>query len=94
MQPEGPLQDGRGEGAAGLRPDDLTGGPFPHGDWGEPAQRLDDKQGCRVAYTVTSGGYRSDEAKWPEIQDAMIDAMVRLEKALNPHLAKLKVEGL
>ncbi|MGW2935973.1 SLATT domain-containing protein [Streptomyces sp. NPDC001156] len=42
MQPEGPLQDGRGEGAAGLRPDDLTGGPFPHGDWGEPAQRLDE----------------------------------------------------
>lgn len=42
MQPEGPLQDGRGDGAAGLRPDDLGARPFPHGDWGEPAQRLDD----------------------------------------------------
>ncbi|MFE0328304.1 SLATT domain-containing protein [Streptomyces sp. NPDC003753] len=51
MQPEGPLQDGRGDGAAGLRPGDpgdpgapgdLMGRPFPHGDWGEPAQRLDE----------------------------------------------------
>lgn len=42
MQPEGPLQDGRDEGAAGPRPDDLTGRPFPHGDWGEPAPRLDE----------------------------------------------------
>ncbi len=42
MQPEGPLQDGRDDGAAGLRPGDLLGRPFPHGDWGEPAQRLDE----------------------------------------------------
>ena len=54
-------------------------------------QRLDDKQGCRIAY-ATTGGYKSDESKWPEIQDAMIDAMNRLEKALIPHLAKLKTE--
>ncbi|MEV0172698.1 SLATT domain-containing protein [Streptomyces sp. NPDC050803] len=45
MQPEGPPQDGRGEGregAAGLRPGDLTGRTFPNGDWGEPAERLDE----------------------------------------------------
>ncbi|MFF3502456.1 SLATT domain-containing protein [Streptomyces sp. NPDC003247] len=42
MQPEGPPQDGRGEGAAGLRPGDLTGRALPLGDWGEPAQRLDE----------------------------------------------------
>jgi hypothetical protein len=41
---------------------------------------------------VESGGYRSDESKWPEIQDAMIAAMARLEKALGPHLEKLKME--
>jgi len=40
MQPEGPPQDGRDEGAAGLRPGDLTGRTFPLGDWGEPAERL------------------------------------------------------
>ncbi|MDF3300744.1 SLATT domain-containing protein [Streptomyces tropicalis] len=42
MQPEGPAHDGRGEGAAGLRPGGPTGRPFPHGDWGEPAHRLDE----------------------------------------------------
>ena len=55
-------------------------------------QRLDGKRACRIAYTTTIGGYRSDESKWPEIQDAMIDAMIRLENALIPHLAKLKGE--
>ncbi|MFG3656765.1 SLATT domain-containing protein [Streptomyces sp. NPDC047706] len=42
MQPEGPPQDGRGEGAAGLRPGDLAGRSFPLGDWAEPAMRLDE----------------------------------------------------
>ncbi|QJT03055.1 SLATT domain-containing protein [Streptomyces asoensis] len=42
MQPEGPPQDGRSEGAAGLRPGDLAGRKFPLGDWGEPAERLDE----------------------------------------------------
>ncbi|MFI9151072.1 SLATT domain-containing protein [Streptomyces sp. NPDC053367] len=42
MQPEGPPQDGRGDGAAALRPGDLTGRAFPHGDWAEPAERLDE----------------------------------------------------
>ncbi|MBC9728513.1 SLATT domain-containing protein [Streptomyces sp. TRM68367] len=42
MQPEGAPQDGLGEGAAGLRPGDLAGRPFPHGDWAEPAARLDE----------------------------------------------------
>jgi predicted type IV restriction endonuclease len=54
-------------------------------------QRLDDKQGCRIAYGTT-GGYKSDEAKWPAIQDSMIEAMGRLEQALAAHLAKLKME--
>ncbi|MGW1613201.1 SLATT domain-containing protein [Streptomyces sp. NPDC002285] len=43
MQPDRSPQDGRGgEGAAGLRPGDLTGRAFPLGDWGEPAVRLDE----------------------------------------------------
>lgn len=63
-------------------------------DFGGPLswQRLDDKQGCRIAYTLTGGGWKTDESKWPQIQDAMIDAMGRLEKALAPHLGKLKTE--
>jgi hypothetical protein len=42
MQPERPPRDGRDDGAAGLRPGDLTGRAFPLGDWGEPAERLDE----------------------------------------------------
>ncbi|WP_328880268.1 SLATT domain-containing protein [Streptomyces sp. NBC_00299] len=43
MQPDRSPQDGRGgEGAAGLRPGELTGRAFPLGDWGEPAVRLDE----------------------------------------------------
>ncbi|MEU9467695.1 SLATT domain-containing protein [Streptomyces avermitilis] len=42
MQPEGSAQNGRGDGGAGLRSGDLTGRPFPLGDWGEPAERLDE----------------------------------------------------
>jgi hypothetical protein len=55
-------------------------------------QRLDDKQGCRIAYPLTGGGWKADESKRPAIQDAMIDAMGRLEKSLAPHLEKLKTE--
>jgi hypothetical protein len=55
-------------------------------------ERLEGKQSCRISYTATGGGYRSDESKWPGILDAMIDAMVRLEKALTPRLAELKTE--
>lgn len=54
-------------------------------------QRLDEKQACRIA-CPTTGGWKSDESNWPEIQDAMIDLMIRLEKALMPHLATLKTE--
>lgn len=55
-------------------------------------QRLDEKRSSRIAYTMTIGGWKSDESKWPEIQDAMIDGMVRLEKALKPQINSLKLE--
>ncbi|MGW6454778.1 SLATT domain-containing protein [Streptomyces sp. NPDC055078] len=38
MQPGGPAREERGEEPRG----DLTGRPFPLGDWGEPAERLDE----------------------------------------------------
>src|SRR5262249_33607523 len=55
-------------------------------------QRVDDKRACRIAHTITLGGWKTDESKWPTIQDTMIDTMIRLEKALAPHLATLKTE--
>jgi len=54
-------------------------------------ERLDGKRACRIAKHFELGGYRDDESKWPALQDTMIDAMIRLEKALRPQIAKLKV---
>ena len=45
---------------------------------------------CRVIHEVKVGGYRDEEAKWPEIQDAIIDAMTRLERALRPYLQAIQ----
>jgi hypothetical protein len=55
-------------------------------------QRLDSKRSCRIAHVVVLGGWKSDQSLWPEIQDAMIDGMVRLEKALRPRIVELKSE--
>ena len=61
-------------------------------DFGEPLlwQRIEGKRACRIKKEIDIGGYR-DEDKWPEVQGAMIDAMIRLEKALRPHIEKLQV---
>ncbi len=54
-------------------------------------QRLEERRACRIAHRMDVGGYRDPEDRWPEIQDAMIDAMVRLEKALRPHIDALDI---
>ncbi|NLG50994.1 MAG: DUF4268 domain-containing protein [Chloroflexi bacterium] len=58
------------------------GGPL---EW----ERLDGKRACRISFKFEGGGYRDDDM-WLGIQDSMIDAMVRLEKALRPHIDTLK----
>ena len=52
-------------------------------------QRLEGKRACRIGKRFSLGGYRDDEERWPEIQDAMIDGMIRLEAALRPHIDRL-----
>jgi Domain of unknown function (DUF4268) len=61
----------------------VFGGPL---EW----LRLDSKRACRILTRIEIGGYR-DEESWPEVQDAMIDSMIRLERALKPHIAKLAI---
>jgi hypothetical protein len=56
-------------------------------------ERLDERRACRIQHTRKDGGYRSPEDKWPEIQDAIIQDMDRLEKALRPYLKQLKMSG-
>jgi len=52
-------------------------------------ERLEGRRACRIAKRFDLGGYR-DEEKWPEIQEAMIDGIIRLEKALKPRIRRLK----
>jgi len=55
-------------------------------DW----RRMEEKQACRIRKDVELGGYRDGEERWPDIHDAMIDAMIRLEAALRPHIDALE----
>ncbi|MGD0098833.1 MAG: DUF4268 domain-containing protein, partial [Acidobacteriota bacterium] len=57
--------------------------------FGEPLswERLEGKRACRIAKYFELGGYR-DEAKWPEVQDAMIKAMVQLDNCFAPFIAE------
>lgn len=58
------------------------GGPL---EW-----RQDEGSGAGyIEHRVGIGGYL-DEERWPEIQDAMIDAMIRLERALRPQVSRLR----
>lgn len=53
-------------------------------------ERLDGKRACRIKYLIDLGGYRTAEAKWPEIHAAMVSAMTKLEAAIKPALSSLK----
>jgi hypothetical protein len=53
-------------------------------DW----QRLDSKRASRICTILEIGGLHDDD-KWAEIQEAMIDAMIRLEKAVRPYIQRL-----
>lgn len=59
-------------------------------DFGAPlAWRLkDEARQCRVLYEV-DGGHRSAPEAWPEIQDRLLDAMMRLDRALSERVAAL-----
>lgn len=59
-------------------------------EFGAPLQweSLDDKRACRIRKTIDIAGWQ-DEAKWPQACTAMVDAMIRLEKALRPYLKGL-----
>lgn len=55
-------------------------------DW----RRLDDKRASRIVKTFYIGGIDTPD-KWPAIQDQMIDAMIRLDKAFRPRLMGMKI---
>lgn len=45
--------------------------------------------GRAISYTQ-DGGYRSDPDEWPAIQERMIDAMLRLDRAMRPRVQALR----
>jgi hypothetical protein len=51
-------------------------------------QELPESDGCRIRYVVV-GGYRSPTDQWPSIHAGLVDAMVRLDKAMRPKTAQL-----
>ena len=52
-------------------------------------QRLDDRKSCRISYMLPDGGLQ-DQNRWSQIQDQMIDAMLRLETAFRPRIQALR----
>lgn len=54
-------------------------------------QDLPGNSGCAIRYSLPQGGYRSPSEQWPQIQKALLDAMVRLDTALRPHVMALKI---
>ena len=55
-------------------------------EWEEAMGRLN----AAVRLRLPNGGYSNPRDDWPNIQHRMVDAMVRLEAALRPHLEQLK----
>jgi hypothetical protein len=53
-------------------------------------ERLDENLGSKIAYYLEEGGYQDNEEEWPRIQASMVDAMVRLEKAMTPFLSNIR----
>ena len=51
-------------------------------------QRLNEKRASRISKTVINKGLK-DEEDWNEIQDKMIEAMIRLEKALGKRIRRI-----
>ena len=53
-------------------------------------ERLDARRASRITKRFQEAGLKHEE-KWGDLQDKMIEAMIRLEKALKGHIAKLEV---
>jgi Domain of unknown function (DUF4268) len=58
--------------------------------FGEPLdwQRRDNAIVSKIQKKIDVGGY-VDESRWADLQEAMIEAMIRLDKAFRPYIRKL-----
>jgi len=51
-------------------------------------ERLDDKRASAIRYPINQAGLR-DKDKWPELQDNMIETMIKFEKAFQPFIREI-----
>jgi hypothetical protein len=65
-----------------LEIEDLFGNPL---DW----QLLPDKRASRIRFVIPQYGLK-DQDHWDELQDKLISAMIRLEKALRPFIREIE----
>ncbi|MDA1190271.1 MAG: DUF4268 domain-containing protein [Candidatus Poribacteria bacterium] len=54
-------------------------------------ERLEGRRACRIARRYESGGYR-DKDRWDQVYTQVVDAMIRLDKALRGHIHNLRVK--
>jgi hypothetical protein len=51
-------------------------------------QRLDGKVPCRIRFEMYIGEFAQREANWQEIQNKMIDTMIRFQNVFSSHLER------
>ena len=51
-------------------------------------ERLNNRRASRIAFRINNAGLKNKD-KWPELQEKMIDYMIRLKKATEPFIKKL-----
>lgn len=68
------------------RKDEIEGKFGDKLDW----QELPGRQGCRICKDLPEG-WKSPEQKWPEMQERIIDVLIRLEAALRKPIQDLKL---
>lgn len=59
-------------------------------EFGEPLEweGLEGKRACRIKKVISIAGWM-DEEKWPESQEAMVAAMIKLDKSIRPQLKSI-----
>lgn len=53
-------------------------------------QRLEERRACRIRKRLDDGGWKDSE-KWPKVYEKTVEAMMRLEKVLKPHIGRLRI---
>ena len=51
-------------------------------------ERLDDKRASAIRFSIDQAGLR-DKDNWPELQDYMIEMMIKFEKAFQPFIREI-----